>query len=76
MAWGRVWCVACVYACCAVSECAWAAVAVPGCVTDVEGVGVWVWALEIVLGAEGAAAALAGLLGNLVHLTSLNLRGT
>ena len=47
-----------------------------GCVTDVEGVGVWVWALEIVLGAEGAAAALAGLLGNLVHLTSLNLRGT
>ena len=40
--WGRGVCVACVYAWRAVSECAWAAVAVPGCVTDVEGVGVWV----------------------------------
>ena len=37
---GGVGCVACVFACRAVSECAWVAVAVRGCVADVEGVGV------------------------------------
>ena len=37
---GRMGCVSCVYACRAVSECAWVAVAVRGCVADVEGVGV------------------------------------
>ena len=36
---GGVECVACVYAWRAVSECAWAAVAVRGCVTDVERMG-------------------------------------
>ena len=38
---GGVGCVACVYACSAVSECAWEVVALWGCVTDVEGLG-WV----------------------------------
>ena len=70
-------CVACVYACRAVSECAWAAMAVWRCVTDVDGVGVCVcvWAPGNDLGAEGAAA-LADPLGKLVHLTSLDLGGT
>ena len=36
---GGVVCFACVYGGGAVSECAWAAVAVPGCVADVEEVG-------------------------------------
>ena len=74
---GSVVCVACVYAWRAVSECAWAVVAVWCCVTDVDGIGTCVcgWAPGNELGAEGAAA-LAGPLGKLVHLTSLNLRGT
>ena len=41
VAWGRGVCVACVYACRAVSECALEGVAVWRCVTDVEGLG-WV----------------------------------
>ena len=36
----------------------------------------WVWAPDNGLGAEGAAAALADPLGKLVHLTSLDVRGT
>ena len=40
--------------------------------TDVDGFGMCVWAPDTGLGAEGAAA-LAGPLGKLVHLTSLNL---
>ena len=57
------------------SKCALAVVAVWGCVTDVEGVGVCVWAPGNGLDAEGAAA-LADPLGKLVHLTSLNLSST
>ena len=52
-----------------------AVVAVWGCVTDVEGVVVCVWAPANELDAEGAAA-FADPLGKLVHLTSLNLRST
>ena len=69
---GGVGCVACVYACCAVSEYVRAAVAVWRCVTDVDVVGVWAWAPGNGLGVGGASA-LAGPLGKLVHLTSLNL---
>ena len=43
--------------------------------TDVEGVGVCLWAPDNELGAEGAAA-LADPLGELVHLTSLDLSST
>ena len=68
-------CVVCVYAYRAVSECAWAVVAVWGCVTDEEGLGC-VWAPGNELGEKGAAAALADPLGKLVHLTSLDLGGT
>ena len=71
---GGVGCVACVYACRVVSGCAWAVVAVSSCVTDVEGLGCGC-APGNGLGAEGAAA-LAGPLGKLVHLTSLGLRCT
>ena len=69
---GGAVCVACVYACRVVCECAWAAVAMLSCVTDVEGFGVCVWAPGTDLDAE-AAAALADPLGKLVHLTSLDL---
>ena len=68
-------CVACVYACRVVCECAWAAVAMLSCVTDVEGFGVCVWAPGTDLDAE-AAAALADPLGKLVHLTSLDMSST
>ena len=64
-------CVACVYAGRAVSECAWEVVAVWGCVTDAEGLG-WAWVTGNGL-RVGGASALAGPLGKLVHLTSLNL---
>ena len=40
--------------------------------TDLDGVGACVWALDTELGDEGAAA-LAGPLGTLVHFTSLDL---
>ena len=68
-------CVVCVYACWAVSECAWAAVAVRVCVADVEGLGCVCGAPGNELGAEGASA-LADPLGKLVHLTRLHLGGT
>ena len=67
---GGMGCVSCVCAGRAVSECVWAAVAVWGCVTDAEGLG-WVGN-----GLHAGAAALAGPLGKLVHLTSLNLSST
>ena len=67
---GGVVCVACVYACRAASECAWEGVAVWGCVTDAEGLG-WVGN-----GLHAGVAALAGPLGKLVYLTSLNLGST
>ena len=51
---GGVVCVACVYVCRAVSECAWEVVAVRGCMTHVQGLGVW--APDNGLGAQTKAA--------------------